>query len=360
MTEIADSNLRRPRWGLRLLGALVVIAILGLAVLIRPAYLQRQAIAKLQARGIVVQAYGLFPWIRGLNRYPAELGFINRVNIVDVHEKLTESDLILSAKVISLTYDDFGEPAYCMLGLRRSLVRDKDLLHFVHIRQLKALGIASPAISDLGLSYLRNCRNLRSLWIGSHLISDAGLRHLAGLTELDALQLEPHDVTDAGLESIESLSKLRELRLTGAQIKGPGLIHLSKLRQLEILDLDQTQVSADALGYLSSLTELQELGLCGTGITDDGLLHLTKLTQLSHLRLASTEITASGLKHLVNLPNLEELHLQDTRIDKEEIRLFRREVAKARGKKLPTIPENAGDEIPEIDDDDLGLAIFSR
>jgi len=233
-------------------GLLVLVLVIGAALVwvVRPARIQRDAVAAIErAGGQVAYDWEYFNGMPNRNARPWAPKLL--VDLVGV--------------------DCFGHVAWIDL---RGTRPDAVMPHVGQLDQTENLILWHSSVTDAGLTHLKRLMGVQYLNLGQTGVTDAGLLHLRGLTSLRYLNLSFDQVTDA------------------------GLAHLAGLTRLQALDLRDTQVNDDGLTYLNGLTRLNTLILSRTQVTDAGLTDLEGLSSLEVVYLKGTKVTDSGVEEL--------------------------------------------------------------
>ena len=223
------------RFGVRGLIVLVLVIGAGLGWTVRPAHVQRYAVAAIRKAG-------------GSVSYNSEFSI----------EK----------------YLPAGQT-----GALSSLVNLVGIDYFGHVTEACAYNM-SAATSDEVMSQVGRLAQVQSLGLSDSAVSDAGLVQLKGMTNLSVLLFDHTQISDAGLVQLKGLTHLRYLYLQGTRVTDAGLVHLKGLTNLYYLGLDGTLVIDAGLAHLKDLTNLRRLVLVGllgdTPVTDAGARELNQ------------------------------------------------------------------------------------
>ncbi|MBC7819692.1 MAG: hypothetical protein IAG10_22650 [Planctomycetaceae bacterium] len=109
---------------------------------------------------------------------------------------------------------------------------------------ITSVDFSRTPVTGAGLEPLKRLTNLNGLNLSNTQITDADLEHLKGLTNLNGLELNNTQITDAGLEQLKGLTSLNWMDLSNTPITDAGLERLKGLTSLNTLFLDERQVTA--------------------------------------------------------------------------------------------------------------------
>ena len=183
---------RFPRFSVRGLIVLVFVIGAGLGWTVRPAHVQRDAVAAIRKAG-------------GSVSYNSELSI----------EKYLPAGQTgaLSSLVNLVGIDYFGHVTEACADNMSAATLDEVLPKVGRLAQVQSLRLSNSAISDAGLVHLKGMTNLSVLLLDHTQVSDAGLVHLKGLTNFSFLELDGTQVTDAGVKELtRALPSLRIIR----------------------------------------------------------------------------------------------------------------------------------------------------
>ena len=288
-----ESPTKRPRWRLRVLLALTVVA-LGLYGFAR---LDRSVAERLGPLGEAVHDLLSASRPDKAPDNPAARRF--KADVMALHA--TPSVVVIQPGFLGVwgRVEDFGvnthDEAFDDAALAQLANRYGD--------RITGILLQNTAVSNAGLQALAKFPRLRQLTI-SHpslatrpgftptpsRIDDAGMTHLRGLTNLGFLSVNYVPITDAGLDAIKELPGLNSLYLHGTQVQGRSLANAKWLPRLFILYADGTPFGEDGLKALQRATSLQILSLNQVPLESTAIPLLRALP----LRLDRLEITGCG------------------------------------------------------------------
>jgi Leucine-rich repeat (LRR) protein len=104
--------------------------------------------------------------------------------------------------------------------------RIQELLPFGN--HITSVDFSRTSVKDAGLEPLKGLTSLNGLELNNTQITDAGLEHLKGLTSLNWIDLSHTQVTDAGLEHLKGLTSLNTLFLDERQVTAKSRASLRK------------------------------------------------------------------------------------------------------------------------------------
>ena len=188
-----------------LLGAVAVTALL-LGGYIAPSLRQRDAVAALRARRVIV-------------RYSCERDSLERftpgpfASVRDSLGNIIGHDWVSGVAGLDFrlldddTTDEDLAAALQFPKLRMLAIYDRDepdvhLRHIVRLRHLEHLDISSTDITDASLPQLSRLSKLRELLLGRG-ISDDGIEHIRRLQTLERLYIIPTQITAAGAAELQ-------------------------------------------------------------------------------------------------------------------------------------------------------------
>jgi Leucine-rich repeat (LRR) protein len=116
----------------------------------------------------------------------------------------------------------------------------RSLRELKHIHELNLIGTNA---TDSDLANLEPLKELRRLRLRGPLVTDTGVRHLRELNQLTVLDLSGTQITDLALVDLKGLTQLRQLDVRNTQLSDAALPTLASMVQLERLDLSNTRVS---------------------------------------------------------------------------------------------------------------------
>jgi hypothetical protein len=320
--------------------AMVLVAVFAvvLAGIVRPFFVQRQALAKLSGQGFDLRMER--SW---LSRLTGQAVFDRVVGVSPAVESspITVEDV---RSLESLPYlrtlsldgrtDDELPLLYGLTRLKRLVLyasahcTEPGLIGlWEHLPDLESLSIVPdvdhPPLSDAGLAALARLPRFRNQEVYAYdNVSDAGLAHLKGMTGIEVLELADEPIADAGLAHLSGIRTIRILSVDNTPVTDAGLAHLRGLNRLEELSVEKTRITDAGLVHLKGLP-LEGLSLASTGVTDAGLAELSAIKSLVRLRLYRTKVTDAGLAHLRGLPKLKTVDLRETQVTEAGVEALR-------------------------------------
>ena len=207
-------------------------------------------------------------------------------------------------------------------------LKDVQMEHLKHWRQLKRLQLCRTGITDAGLKWIADLGELTSLDIEASQeqmeITDKGTVHIGTLTKLETLELKSTRITDAGLAQLKSLTRLKELCLNAAPLTGAGLERLKGATHLTVLDLFATKTNDEGLQNIKWFPDLTRLELFGTQVTDAGVRHIKGLAELRDLGLMYTNVSDAALEDIASLGKLRRVQLEGTKVTAKGVKKLRK------------------------------------
>lgn len=166
-------------------------------------------------------------------------------------------------------------------------------------------GTGEPKATDANLDQLASFRNIHTIELGSNYeVTDAGLAHLRTLRDLTTLYLYRTGVRGSGLAHLMDLPKLEAISLDYTELQDSGTKHLGNMSSLKWAALSNTRLTDASMPDIARASALETLTLRNTEITDDGLKHLEQLHHLGSLDVSGTKVTADGVADFKQaLPN---------------------------------------------------------
>jgi hypothetical protein len=241
--------MRRPRFGLRLLFAMIAVIAAALATVGRRTYLNYEAHR-------IVERYAC-------NSNPGGRDDWQRRAEVWVKDRLPD-------KVALCVWPGQAKNIVRFEGQNAPWVKlhDADLRELSSMERLAVLHIRpenvdpSDPITDAGVKHLARCRNLVELCVCSDRLTDVSLEAVSGIATLQGLAICSNSITDNGVRHLARLPALRSLGLgtwphavgqPKANVTDAAVEQLGQLKSLKVIDIDGTQITLEGADRLRKL-----------------------------------------------------------------------------------------------------------
>ncbi len=289
----------RSRW---IWGVIVlVISIASSACYIEPVVRERQAIAKLEKRGIDIRMQPRHPkWLwehfGDAQRTAVELS--NRTHppffsFPPSTELSPGSDFALYE-----SFDVNGESRNSPYSTHSFVceVSKRDLRNIGRLRNLKSLSLTYVNLTADDVRRFAGLANLKHLALMSEQdLSPKLLQPIQRLTGLQSLYLAHVIIDNETVELLACFPELKQLCLSAPEINETGWAPVLQELDLYELQLLHTKLNAVDLAAIAKLENLSELILDDTDIDDTGLRTLTALKNLESLSVLNTNVNAEGV-----------------------------------------------------------------
>jgi hypothetical protein len=280
---------RLLRFSLKMLFVLVTLLCLWLGTLTNSANRQRRAVEAIGRSG------GEFRYDYQLVSRPKRLGQGQRFS-----HRVHPPGPVWLRRVLGDHY--FITPLALNIGNQNG-IKDNCFVHLDAVTSLQSVMLYNVPLRDSDIKHFKHLRNLENLTFNQGSLSGTN--------------------SPTKFEFLSKLSKLESLSLTDSKFGDQDARFLADKVNLNTLFLYRSAIGDDGLAHFQNLKNLQMLGLSGTKVTDRGMAHIGNLPKLVYLALSDTTVSDQSIETLITMDSLQDVELYRTNVTQDGIRRLR-------------------------------------